>query len=681
MKSRIGLLFAGYLLVACWSPVGAAPQRFDPERHFPTATYFYVDVDFGALRRGWKTTPLGAIATHPGVRKALGKLPEEAVAFLNRETRDFEHETGISLMEFFDLFRGRGALTIPEVDFREGPRILVALEMGRQRKKILAFVERMCTRGFPVDGEPRTESVLGHDVKVYQTRWGGPTVRYAAVGGTLAFSVGLDLEDFIRRIEGKKTKGRLRSNKGLARVRSQASGMKSLVTAFLDVEKSLEKAREGMESLGGPLTEFQTTIEALGLDKVSSVSYQLALTDGDWESKFVVLSPGGLSGALKLIADTFSGPRDHSVISKVPASASALSCYSIHAGRLLREGKALLDKLSEVFPEMGEPIDLFQRSFEEFTGLSVRRDLYSLPRIDLHSFYAMPPAKSALPDFMLLCRTSELSPYIRLLDRVARKLGASVEPLEAGDHTLAYLKVSGLLRRLGLVPPAARERAGSPFTADVGFSLVFAAVDEEWMLVTGSPQSARRYLDVYARGKKLSDVPEVKDFLQANVPRGAAFDLLRDGKALLWLYNSAVSAANLLAPKLKPFLEPFGVEPAHLPPAEEFSGHFRQGFVIVRARKDSIVIHSHRAFTNLLGSSLSMVGSFAPGLLAAVVPARMGAQQAVALSPVATAETRLRELYGTLEKYARESGTRAFPHSSRGSVAAFGKLLDSGVLA
>src|SRR5262245_12161775 len=120
-------LAAGFLLGSFVSALGAAPpERFDSERHFPRDCFLYYNVNVGGLRAGCREVPLGRLLLHPGVQKALGRLPEMLLETMRESTGEFREVVGRDPWEILDLLTGEVAMTISGVDMLSGPRLLFA---------------------------------------------------------------------------------------------------------------------------------------------------------------------------------------------------------------------------------------------------------------------------------------------------------------------------------------------------------------------------------------------------------------------------------------------------------------------------------------------------------------------------------------------------------------------------
>jgi hypothetical protein len=245
------------------------------------------------------------------------------------------------------------------------------------------------------------------------------------------------------------------------------------------------------------------------------------------------------------------------------------------------------------------------------TGLSWKDDLEKLPELNVVSFVALPPAGGLLPDHFAICKTAEILPYLQAFDRFARKAGAKVEGLEVAGHSVACVEIKSVLRSLG-IGPATEPLAQLPDEAkmallalDPGISIAFTPLDEDWFLIADSPQAIERYLLRHVKAAKVAQSARWKpllDKLAAGDASGerTAFALLGGGEGLLVGYNSLVAISALFAPTLEPALSEYGVDPAQLPPAEEFLPYFQPGHLFVRADEDSVVLHGHRVWTNVI---------------------------------------------------------------------------------
>src|SRR5262249_6350290 len=88
-------------------PAPAADAPFRAEECFPADSLAFLSIDsVAALEEGLGSVPLGRIASHPGVRSALGKLPDVLREKLLESTREFEEMAGVDLLTAIGLVRG-----------------------------------------------------------------------------------------------------------------------------------------------------------------------------------------------------------------------------------------------------------------------------------------------------------------------------------------------------------------------------------------------------------------------------------------------------------------------------------------------------------------------------------------------------------------------------------------------
>src|SRR5206468_1379428 len=136
-----GLLLAASSLV----PALAAAQEarpFRPEECFPADTVIFVQVrNVESLRQKLGSTLFGRMATHPGIRAALGKLPDLLRGQLEVGTAEFSEATGMSLLSALELIRGEVAVGLRPPSEEGTPSILCAIELGPRRSEILGLLE------------------------------------------------------------------------------------------------------------------------------------------------------------------------------------------------------------------------------------------------------------------------------------------------------------------------------------------------------------------------------------------------------------------------------------------------------------------------------------------------------------------------------------------------------------
>ena len=150
---------------------------------------------------------------------------------------------------------------------------------------------------------------------------------------------------------------------------------------------------------------------------------------------------------------------------------------------------------------------------------------------------------------------------------------------------------------------------------------------------------------------------------------------MKGGRHLISIYNTALSLAVLAAPSLEHQLRPLGINLARLPAGEEFEESFGDGFVLVRNTKEGLVLHGYRVVTNVVGSPTVLSHVLLFGMRVAMLQ-EFGRRHETVVDPSA----HLGKLGAALQSYAATAGGGAFPHDPSGSLAAFQKLLGSGVL-
>ncbi|MBI4602136.1 MAG: hypothetical protein HY721_09270 [Planctomycetes bacterium] len=663
------------LAILPWPSLLAAPERFEPESCFPRDCFYYLSVDCGALKAGLQDTPFARVLLHPGVRKALGRLPDMLLEKLRQETEELREGTGMDPWEIADLLSGQVALTISGVDMLSGPRMLIAVELGAKRKGILDLVGRMeslaTSSGIGADAR-QTAEVKGVQVTTWTMPF-GPSIQHGVIGTHFVFSVGIGMETVIDRFAkgAEETQDALRFNPTYARARLQAGGFTPALTVFLNWEAIRATIALFMGEI--PMAqEMQRGFAAVGLDKLSSFTYRLGFRDGDLEGKVYLDSPGGLSGLLGLLAECVGPPEDSAALARVPAEATEHMAFSIQLGRLAREA---LQKVREGFPDSGPALDAFQRELEGAAGISLADDVYKLPKLSVHAFNVLPPAGGLIPDGVLIVKTAQFEPYLRLVDQVARRLGAEVSNVQVGDREVAYLTISSLYRKLGIGPASFPSAQAASFLSifedlEPSLTLAFAPADDEWMVIATTPQAVGRYFSSYSKGKTAADEGGFAGLVRKEVGSEAAYAVYRGGRHFLAAYNTLASLAVMAAPSFEDELKAYGVDLAHLPPGEELSAGFRDGFFLLRPTKDGLLLHGHRVISNALGSP-SLAASF-------LVPAVTAGLKHALKSKLGGSDPaeRLKAIGAILKAHAERSGSGAYTHDAEGTLAALQAVVD-----
>jgi len=687
VPDRLQNLVAAALVLVPLTLWGAPPE-FDPESHFPKGCFVYASLDVGGLRKGLQETPLGRIITHPGFRKALGQLPELLTEEIRQETREFTETMGKDLIEVSQLLTGEVAFGITGIDMMQGPKMLFSVDLGAKKKELLDLVERLGKLIFQTTGggEPQTRKLKGRVITTWSFGF-GPSAHYTILEGHLLFVVGQDIEPVIDRFDGKDEgkSDALRLDPAYARGKRQTTGVTPAFTLFLNWEtlrNTIAGFMGAMPARESRVEQMQRAFVATGLDKLASLSCRVGFRHGDFDTRLYLDSPGGTSGISGLVSESFSPAEDlRTAFSRIPAGATELSAFSIATGRLLR---GFLEKLREGFPDLVPALDAFERNLENATGLSISRDLGTLPKLNLYSFNKLPPSGGLLPDCVYLVRLSEVEPYLVVLDKISRRVGAEIVSVKVGDRDCAYVMADRILSRLGLPPgdvggssKGLEDWSQIATALEPSLSLAFAPIDSEWMVVATAPQAIERYFSSYQKGPFVTEEEGVSNLLRQEMGDEAAFVVLRGGRYFVSVYNTAVSLAMLVAPSLESSLKPWGVNLAALPSGENFSTHFRDGFLLLRASDDGLLLHGRGVISNTIGS---------PALLTAFAgPLGQAVSQGIGLeppskgsggSPASAGERRLEEIGAILGAHAGTS--RPYPYDPKGSLAAFQSLMDSG---
>src|SRR2546426_1022411 len=146
MKNRFPILIASAALLAAVGSEGLPAQetRFRPEDCFPGDSLVYLSL--GSIERfqaGLGGTIFGRMASHPGVRAALGALPDIALAKFRELTAELQAATGMDFLEALSLPRGEVAASF-ECHQADGvPGVAVAVELGPKRDALLELLRKV----------------------------------------------------------------------------------------------------------------------------------------------------------------------------------------------------------------------------------------------------------------------------------------------------------------------------------------------------------------------------------------------------------------------------------------------------------------------------------------------------------------------------------------------------------
>ena len=666
------------ILTALSATLLAAAPAFDPEEHFPKSSLYFASIDVGALREGFRGSPFGKLLFHPGVEKAFAGARKNLLERIRSETAELTSVTGLDLPQLLDLFTGKIAMSVPSVDMLQGPKLIVAVELGAKRKEIEALVARLGSAFSAATGggEPSTAEVKGVEVTTWPIQF-GPSFQHATLGETLVFSIGESMESVIGRYQSREpSEDALRRNETFARAKLQGSVGSPVLTLFLDWGRIRDFMGQVAPGEGAGL------MAAMGFDKLQSVLARVGFRDGDFEAKVILDSPGGLSGFLGAVAESIGPGEDETGLSKVPAASLEIGSQSLATGQLVRA----IVELKLGIPEAAPDIDAIVSKLEEATGLSVEKDLYGLPRLSIYGFNALPPGGGFVPDSCAIVRTSQFQPYLVLLDRVAKKIGAGVRSIPMEGRDIAYLSAGKILSRLGLAPaapPAVSVTEPSDTykvviqpavsTPEPSLTLAFAPIDAEWMVIASTPQAVGRYFSRYSKDPSLSVDEASMGLLREEVGKNAPFTFLRGGRHLVFAWNTALALAMAVAPTLEKELVELGIDPAYLPPGEELAPAFRDGFYVFRRSNDGFVLHGHRVISNLVGSPTIASALLALGL-------QMKAAESAGAPGKSVAEERLRKLGEALRKHAETAGNGAYPLDDKRGLPSLQALVEAGLI-
>jgi hypothetical protein len=335
--------------------------------------------------------------------------------------------------------------------------------------------------------------------------------------------------------------------------------------------------------------------------------------------------------------------------------------------------RGTLEKIREGFQSSKGDIDAAVSTFESTTGISVSDDLYKLPKISLALVSVLPPGGGVAPDQVLVVRTSQFEPYLVVLSKLLKQLGADVQPLRVEGRDGAFVSIGQIYTRLGIkVPPSLfppADHGKLPFL-EPALNLAFASIDDDWTVMTTSPQAMARYFTHYSKGEKAAEDASLAAMMKKDVGSDAGFIAYRGGGHFVSAYNTLVGVAWQVVPHFEKELKSYGVDLTQLPPGEAFAAEFRDGFAVMRPGKESFLIHSHRVLSNALFSPSLLGGGIAYVITLGLKKA--GLEGASAPGP----DDRLKDLGQVLNAYAASAGGGAYPHAPEGTLKAFQAMID-----
>ena len=604
---RVSAAFVAWCaLLLTGSTLTAAEREFRPEACFPNDCQLWISVDIARGNGALAQWPLGALASDPGVRRALGAVPSMLEGQIAGVLREADGLLGTSAAELLGLLAGDVTIAVRmPPSLAAEPELYVAIGVGEHGEKFRPVINRLASMLAQQGSVTQDADRRGNWATIVETRGPVGTETALHLGEHIVIVRGGGVDALLDRFEGK-TKDGFATNEAFARIAK--SGLKDpIATALVDLGgawRTLDKIEAEVPD-DQPIAQWFAQMRQIatesGLAAVTSLSYQLAFTDGDFEHAIRVDSPGGLQGYFADIAANIGPPEDRDGLAKVPRSAEDVASFSIHKGHLLSQ---LLERTARLpIPNVDRFVAAFRGGVKEATGLSVETDLGTLPRLTLTTFRVPPPAGGLVADRFAIARAEQIAPYLVALDRFVNHVGSELEAIEIGERPVVTVRMPSLLRSLGVGPATGPLAALSDeakvglLALDPGVSIAITPLDDEWIVMADSPQAIERYLLVHQGAPKI-------DAATRSLPEGVAFASLGGGRAALVAYNTLVTLATLAAPTFDRLRLEMGVDPALLPPGEAFLSRFQRGILTLDTRGDALTIRGHRVLTNALPALL-----------------------------------------------------------------------------
>ncbi len=632
----LALLFASS---TAGSAVPAAEEpRFQPEVAFPADSLAYLSVaSVKDLRGALAQTLPGRIATHPGVRAALGALPGLALEKIKKATAEFTAVAGVDIFTALDFLSGEVAFAFAGVDTAGMPRLVLALELGPNREAILNVLARIDGAVSAKAGSDLPGQAIQNRPVTYWPLDAGSVIARAVLGTHVVFSTSGDLLASVILAHEKAPERKLADAPFLAALKSRFGPDRPMVSrpSFLVAadaagivklarEKAPERDREDMERV------FRVS----GIDGVGGAGLALGFRDGALETRIHIATPGGARGVIGALAAAISEPKSiDAALALVPEDATSISALRLQPGRCI-------ELLEKVLAEGGVEPGGLKEAASMFLGISIDEDLKPLPPLDIVAFSRFPPAGSLFEDTVVLARAEELKGY----ESLAKKLSQGAEPksLDAGGRKILYTDTGA--------------------AADLGGGV--------WA-IAGNTMTLRRLLAYSGGVKKLGDSPALLQKVRARLQGAAYASFYRANPGFLAAYNTIVSLATTFAPIFGAQLKPFGVDPAFLPPGEEFLPHVKDGFLRLESTAEGVSVVGQRVIENSGLLPIVAVVSVAAGV---AVPSLMSAR---ARAEDVSCMSNLREIQKLAMITADMSGSAFYPYSEKGSIDAFMMLVKS----
>jgi len=309
-------------------------REFSPEACFPASTILWLEVDVGGLRAAISRTPFGRILAHPQLRKALGQLPEMIRREIVVQTRELDPFLGGDVFRFLEVMAGKWTIAVEDSYPYNTANVYVALDLRDHAEPLKGLVEMyLGVLGQAFGTEPTRRAVSGQEVRSVPLPIPQHAVHTAVLGDhlVLGFGVAGRFDAVVGRFAADDgAAGGAGLDKDAVFARTRPGGLESpLARAVLHVVNLREAVGRVLGRSGAEesLAMAKQVLASLGLDRVASIEYELALTDGDWEESLRIESPGGLGGLVELLAESLGGG-DAEALARVPAKVSALASFS-----------------------------------------------------------------------------------------------------------------------------------------------------------------------------------------------------------------------------------------------------------------------------------------------------------------------------------------------------------------
>jgi hypothetical protein len=601
----------------------ADEKRFEAEKHFPLECLGFIHVPSGKdLAVALRGTVIGRIASDPEVLAALGKLPEMGFAAIRENSQPVVELTGRDPLGLLELLEGEIALSVVGIDPGSKVTVAAAIELGGRREAILevaASIDRSFAKASGRD-LPEVE-VAGRKIVGWPIAGGLSWVYRLILGTHLVLATSPEAlrgiaEAFDREGGGEFS---LAGNPRYQEARKALALERPRFTAFANVEAIRGLAMTFLSRA----EESKDVVKALrlaGVLSITSFGYALGSRGGDVEGKLLLGTGDKARGLLADLLAAFGRPADPAkALRLVPAEAGTFCAVSIEAGRIFR---GAMKFIREGLPEdLSKTVGDAIKKVEEGSGISVEKDLFALGKIDLYGFSVDPPGGGLIPDMLLLTRTEACAPYRALVGKIAKAVGKEPRTLEGpagmdggARAKISYLRIGSLFTRLSGEEPAPPPMGLALALLEPPISVARTDLPDGWTVSASSPQAVWRYLARTPGSKDLGSVESVAGMIRSDLAEGDGFTVLRGGRSILPVYNTAAYWGCILGPLLGKMLEEevagldLDLDLGRLPPGEKFLGGLGDGFLRIEAGTSGLVIHGHRVMESASGWGLFLLG-------------------------------------------------------------------------